>query len=79
MTNVSGGGSGFKNDECLGWRAHFCRFVSNVSGGGDICRCKATQQKSTGAETSACFEVYKLYRFIEKSCSGSNTMCFDRF
>ena len=33
-------------------RAHFCRFVSNVSGGGGICRCKATQQKSTGAETS---------------------------
>ena len=31
------------------------------------------------AETSACFVVYKLYRFIKKSCSGSNTMCFDRF
>ena len=29
------------------------------------------------AETSACFEVYKLYRFIEKSCSGSNTVCFE--
>ena len=26
------------------------------------------------AETSACFEVYKLYRFIEKSCS-SQTQC----
>ena len=31
------------------------------------------------AETSACFEVYKLYRFIEKILFWSNTICFDRF
>jgi len=41
-----------RNGECLSSRVHFCRFVSNVSGGGGTCRCKGTKTQSNSNSNS---------------------------